>query len=282
MTAVTPALSSWPAVQSALTDAAGRFVTMLGTITDPNPRAVGDWSIGDTATHVLSISHFDGYALTGTAMPDWLESGRDRVLDSVVDIAAINAAVLDAEPERRPGVLATRIEEAFASWTPQLAGTDGAEPVVWLGGLQLPRTAVASHMVMELLIHGHDIAHAAGHSWPIPAEDAALSLEFLVEVMRSASDRSVDEPTTGGKDVVGELRAQGVRPVVFAITGGRLSVEQPGPRPIDVRIAGDPAVLLLVMFNRVSPLRPFLRRQLKVGGRRLWRLGRLRVAMPTP
>jgi hypothetical protein len=53
-------------------------------------------------------------------------------------------------------------------------------------------------------------------------------------------------------------------------------------RPVDFRIAGSAAALILVMFGRMSRLRAMLGGQLLVWGRRPWRLARLQRALPLP
>ena len=62
----------------------------------------------------------------------------------------------------------------------------------------------------------------------------------------------------------------------------RVLIEAPGTRPADVHIAADPAVMWLLMFNRMRPLGPALRGQLRVWGRRPWRLRRLMRLLQTP
>jgi hypothetical protein len=61
-----------------------------------------------------------------------------------------------------------------------------------------------------------------------------------------------------------------------------LRVGEPDANPVDVRVTADPVAMLLVMYERVHPLRPLLRGQLRVGGRRAWRLPRLMKALQTP
>lgn len=67
-------------------------------ITDPGPRAVGTWSIGETALHVAGSG---GYFLGGLR--------GDLELVRLNEVAAHNAGVLAGNPERDPQVLVERM-----------------------------------------------------------------------------------------------------------------------------------------------------------------------------
>jgi hypothetical protein len=64
------------------------------------------------------------------------------------------------------------------------------------------------------------------------------------------------------------LRGQATH--VFRFRDGRLRVDPDREPPIDVRISGDPAALLLVLYRRQSPWRHIARGRLVAWGRRPW------------
>jgi hypothetical protein len=79
-----------------------------------------------------------------------------------------------------------------------------------------------------------------------------------------------------------ELRLRGCTPVLLVADNGGVAVEQPGHRDVDVRISADPAVMWLLMFNRIGTLGPALRGHVRVWGRRPWRLRRLMRLLQSP
>ena len=79
-----------------------------------------------------------------------------------------------------------------------------------------------------------------------------------------------------------EFRLHGSDPVLIVADQGGIAIEAPGARPADVHVSADPAVMWLLMFNRVGTLGPTLRGQVRVWGRRPWRLRRLMRLLQTP
>jgi hypothetical protein len=79
-----------------------------------------------------------------------------------------------------------------------------------------------------------------------------------------------------------ELHLRGCERFLLVADQSRVVIEEPGTRPADVHIAADPAVMWLLMFKRIRPLGPTLRGQLRVWGRRPWRLRRLMQLLQTP
>src|SRR5688500_17746026 len=127
--------ATWPAIQWALADVSGRFVALLRSLPEGDRRAIGHWSIGETAAHALVAVYVDGAVLAGAEVPSGLAGMRDRMLEvvSVGDVAAFTADTLAAEPERRPAQLAARIEAALGGWLPNLGSLDPTALVPWLG-----------------------------------------------------------------------------------------------------------------------------------------------------
>jgi len=79
-----------------------------------------------------------------------------------------------------------------------------------------------------------------------------------------------------------ELHLRGCQRVLLVADSGSVAIEEPGSRPADVHIAADPAVMWLLMFGRIGTLGPVLRGQVRVWGRRPWRLRHLMRLLQTP
>jgi DinB family protein len=277
--------AEWTAARAALTRVTPQFGALLRSVRRPTARAVGEWTIGDTAAHVSVVCDADAYvARRDETPPDYLADLLERERTATIDdVAVLNRISLERQTEREPRVLADRIEREVAEL---LAATDdraGNEPVEWLGGVELPVSTVLVHLLSELMIHGLDVARAERRPWRIEPSDAiAVFEEFLLRFIQADGTDKFMPSVQRAKDVRCEFRMRGAKPIVFTLRSGTLRVGEPDENPVDVRVTSDPVAMLLVMYERTSPLRPLLRGQLRVGGRRPWRLPRLMKALQTP
>lgn len=277
--------AAWTRARAALTRVTAQFGSLLRSVDRPTARAVGNWTIGDTAAHVTVVAEGDAYLVRGDDAPpaylaDLVVQERTATVD---DVAVLNRISLERQTERDPGVLADRIEREVADLLAATNGRTGNEFVEWLGGVELPVTAVLIHLLSELIIHGSDIARAARQPWPIDPSDArAVLQEFLLRFLEADGADRFMPSVQQAKDVRCEFRVRGALPVVFTVRNGSLGVGEPDGRPVDVRVTADPVAMLLVMFERIGRLGPLLRGRLRVGGRRPWRLPRLMKALQAP
>jgi SCP-2 sterol transfer family protein len=277
--------AEWTAAREAVTRVTPQFADLLRAVRRPTARAIGDWTIGDTAAHVSVVADADAFLARADATPpaylaDLLDRERTATVD---DVAVLNRISLERQTERAPRVLADRVEREV---TDLLAATDdrtGKEPIEWLGGVELPVTSVLIHLLSELIIHGRNIARADRQAWAIEPSDAIATLqEFLLRFLQAdGADRFLPSVQLA-KDVRCEFRVRGAKPVLFKLRGGTLRVGEPDEGPVDARVTADPVAMLLVMYERMTPLAPMLRGRLRVSGRRPWRLPRLMKALQTP
>jgi uncharacterized protein YdaU (DUF1376 family) len=271
--------------RGALEEAAARFLELLRTAADPNARAVGDWTIGDTAAHVREVTLLNRIWATGTAPPPTFRAVYDKACGASIDeVSDVNAMALAWESSRDPHVLARRIGDQVSSLVDGTAEAAGDEEVRWMGGIRLPVEAVLAHTLSELLVHGRDIARAERRSFPISSADVRLVFDgFLLAILASADPAQfAGERPAGAHGVSCELRLRGSEPVLLDVDDGRTSLLDPGSRRPDVRISADPAAMWLLMAGRISPVGPALRGQVVVSGRRPWRLRRLMRMMRMP
>ena len=60
--------SRWVLIRGALEEVTGRFAELLRTVADPDVRAVGDWTIADTATHLREVTLLRVSVLIGSQL----------------------------------------------------------------------------------------------------------------------------------------------------------------------------------------------------------------------
>jgi len=271
---------------TALEETASRLSQLLGSVGDPTRRAVGEWSIGQTAAHVTTVCVLDSLWARGQRPPPGgLRDLYDQACATTLGrVSEINALTLEYERERDPRVLATRIEEEVAGLVHALAAAGEDHRVTWLAGIGATPTGIVAHLLSEMLVHGMDMARAEGRSFPIPAAPARLFFEtFFLEALQSPEvSRFAAQRGPDGGELRWELRLRGSRPVQIVFSRGQVTLDEAHARRPDVRISADPAVMLPVMFRRINPMGPVLRGRLVVSGRRPWKLRRLMTMMQMP
>lgn len=264
--------ASWLLARSAVTRAGDQFAQVLTAAPDPAALATRHWSIAQTAAHVAAVAALDARLLQPDQVPDPFPGIWDALPGTTVDMVAdLNEQMLALFPERDPSALAQQLKEDIARIV-DAADPDPDRTVTWLGGSRLPVAGLVAHLLNELLIHGRDLARATAAPWRIGSPEAALFFElFLLELARCGYGRllDTDQPAPVGRIEV-EFRSRHLAPFTFVMDDGLVAVAEPD-RP-DVRLRFDPAVLVLMLFGRVSRPRAVLTGKLQVWGRRPWLL----------
>jgi hypothetical protein len=244
---------------AAIADVAPRLTALIRENRGVTRPAIGNWGLADLAAHISHVMKVDTDAVTGGPLPNVTPPlTADRV-------AALTTAMMAADPERDARVLADRIAglgAAFAELDPS------AEPVTWLAGMHLPPSAVACHLLEELLVHGFDIASAARVPWPIDPAHAALVIAGAVVPILSADPMTFLDPDEArGFRARVDVRLRGFERYGFLFDDG-LTIE-PGPTTAaDVHLSIQPDQMLLVTLGRVAAWRPFAAGKAFVWGRR--------------
>lgn len=279
--ATTDVSAEWALLRDGVEHTARRFVKLLSAVRDPGAGAVGTWSVGDTAAHVSVAARLDRAATTGRFPDGWNEVLAQAVEARSGDVATMNATALEVVAERDLRSLAASVSEEVGGFVDDTTGTDPAQPALWLGGTQLTVSAVMAHVLFELLVHGRDIAEAAGLPWEIREADALLAYErFILPFLGAGTEAFFGADASD--EFCCELRIRDSRRVLLVFQSGKLSVQEPGTRAVDVRVSGDAAALLLLMFRRMSLLSAVVSGQLLVWGPRPWRFARARRVLRWP
>ncbi len=237
--------------------------------------ATKDWTVADSAAHVLSIAaHYA--TLFDPAAPALPIAGLRPLLDNttVDTVRDANAVVLHQLRDRDPASLADALRAAVDRLLAATADEDPARTVSWLGGSRVPVAGVLAHLVNEFLVHGWDMARALRQDWPQPDADAALFFEeFLVGMIRHDYGALLDHGGRPPKRPIGvEFRSPFTTGATLFLESGHVRVGTAG-EPADARVTiRRPARFNLMLFGRVHTARAVLSRDIVIGGPRPWLL----------
>lgn len=266
----------WEELQDALRQAVPRVTTLLRSLSDSHGSALGQWSVADVATH---LSHA-WEIVPGLARGEGASPIRD-----LWDLGALTTSRVDADPERDLTVLADRIDARAAEFLPWVGRSDPDEPMPWLiEDVRAPRRLFACHLLNESLVHGYDIARAAGRPWAIDSAHAALVLMGFIFASWTVMDPRTMVDQSQAADLVAtyDVRLRGGGRVFLVFDHGALVVEGPSSRRVDCHLSADPTGMLLVGWNRVSQWEAIRKGQLLAWGRKPWLGLRLRAILRNP
>ncbi|MBC6467410.1 maleylpyruvate isomerase family mycothiol-dependent enzyme [Actinomadura alba] len=264
----------WTATRVAVRETGDRFAALVNA-TVPETMATADWTVADTAAHVVLIAWLDNLLLDPGLAPPTIPGLMDEIAVTTVDtVDKLNDHCLRHFAERDPRKLAQRLRAEIDRLLLVTADLDPELPVAWLGGSRVPVGGLLAHLVNELLIHGHDIARATRTRWDMAPKDAATFLAvFVLGMVRHGIGRIQERAETpSDRRIAVEFRSKYTAPAVMVVRGHDVSIGEPG-RDIDARVSYDPVTLNLMLFGRVSRARALLTgKVVVVGGRRPWLL----------
>ncbi|HEX4256773.1 MAG TPA: maleylpyruvate isomerase family mycothiol-dependent enzyme [Streptosporangiaceae bacterium] len=258
--------TSSPLLAAALTAAAARNSQQLREITDPAAPAPGlDWTVAEVAAHLVAdLREYTG-VIAGHGPEPALPPSRAATATAAELTAADNRRQLAGHTERDPNRLATELSEAVPAFIAAAAAAPAGTPVGTPFGMAVRPATIAAIVLGEQLIHGLDLARAAGQPSPITAGDARLVIPGLMDVLPGYINRD----RARGLHARYELRFGADLRYQLTIDDGAGAVGPASGRP-DCVITADPAAFLLVGYGRISQRGPILRGKLRSGGRKPW------------
>jgi len=240
----------------AIRDATDRVTRLLTSLPDPGIRARrSDWNAHEVAAHLTVV---------GTSLAQYLGGDPTPVL-TPANLHADNARAVAAVDERDIGVLAARIRavsDQFLELTERMPA-DAEMP--WHG---VTATVGSIHGVFlgELLVHGWDVARAAGHRWPIGHNEAASIVEGSAYISR----HFVDRERAAGLRATYELRLRRGPTLAFRFDDGRLTVTAGAAPDADCRVFADPRAVMYVIYKRKSQWGQIALGRMVTYGRQPW------------
>ena len=268
-----PRAGDLAAARAAVAEVAPRFAQLVRE-SSYQGAVLGQWGVGEVACHVGHVFEVDAGALAGRPLPD------TELTPAAV--ARMNDARLAEDTERDQQVLADRIDTLLADFLTVSAGPP-SEEIVWLDGVRLPASASACHLLVELLVHGYDIATASGREWKIDPRHAFLALDGGGTPIINAADPLAFTDPARARGFRGrmDVRIRGYERFTFVFDDG-LRVQEGSSAPADVHVSADPVWMLLLMLGRVGHVRPALKGKIFVWGRMLWKLPRMLSIIKPP
>jgi uncharacterized protein (TIGR03083 family) len=251
---------------AALKDAAERAARMLRTVPDGAARVPGlEWTAAETAAHLLGeLTFYTGYLTGQRDARDYL--GTDSARQTAAQRnAAANARQLREFTDRDMSRLADSILAATQEFTAAAAGRPDSDSVLVSNGMTVTVPVMTAALLGEQVIHGLDIARAAGLPWVITAADANLVLAGVLAMVPEYIDRTA----TAGRHLSYELRLRGGARFRLSFDDGTLTVTEPGQKA-DCVITADPVAFLLVGFGRAGQWGQIIRGKMVAGGRKPW------------
>lgn len=233
---------------------AARFLEALSAREDLNAAAVGHWTVGEVAAHLVVMA--ENYAA--------IAAGRLHPAGAIDRLEAYNDTT--AKEELRP------LPDMIELISQRLPGAVGAferhwdEEVEWMEGIVVPVPTLAAMALGEFVVHGFDVS-ADRSTWRIAPLDSSILLLGLAPV----APHYVDESAASGFNGTIELRIRRGARGLFAFDDGRLTVRPgEGGGGADCFISGDSTALILVMYGRLPPLKPALTGKILAWGRKPW------------
>lgn len=254
------------AAQAALREAAARTAGLLLTVPDGGAAVPDlDWTVAETAAHLLGeLRFYEGFASGQRDARDYLGPAAEGQTPAQRNAAA-NARQLQEFTERDLSLLAGMLVPAVDDFAAAAAGRPEGGRVLVSNGLSLTVPVMTAALLGEQLVHGLDIARAAGADWTISPRDANLVIEGVMAMVPDYVDRQA----AAGRRVSYELRLRGGPSYRISVEDAVATVTEPGPTA-DCTISADPVAFLLVGYGRTGQWGQIARGKLMAGGRKPW------------
>ncbi len=283
--------AQWRQSQDALRDEVRRVTTLMRSVSDPGVPAVGGWNLAEVAMHLsqnwimvpgLARRDLSRYGAVAPSIPG---AAGDSMIRDMWDNADMNALALKSDPQRDLAVLADRIEERAEEYFGECAGRSPDEPRPWIvEGTTVPLSALTCNLLNETIMHGYDMARAAGRKWRIePARAAMVVRQFFIPVLQTCDHRTfVNAEKAASLQAIYELHLKGGGQLHFVFDDGSLRVEEPSARRVDCYILADPAAFFMMFWDRQSQWNAIAKGQLVTWGRKPWLGLRFRSLIRNP
>lgn len=235
-----------------------RFDQLIRTVS-PHDRPPGmAWTVGQVGAHMVNIvDRYSSIARTGafrTADQSGIPDLNDAELQSVTGtLPEIADRIRELEPE-------------MSNYFDTVSGHGQVLP--FHGGVAIDGITVQTNWLGELLLHGEDIARAAGRPWEVTERDMLLVARGLMQI----APGFVRPGSCPGDGIRTIFLVPGARPYLIHLHDGTVvaRVRRPDDRA-DAVLRVPASTFTRMLYQRIGPLAAARRGLLIVGGRRPWR-----------
>jgi uncharacterized protein (TIGR03083 family) len=215
--------------------------------------ATPEWTLVQVLAHLVTVAV--RYSPDGEDLDRWPAA--------VTDVAALNDAEIAAVSQHDlPTVLAALRAAVHA--LPCGEAVDAGGPVPYTGGLEVTPVDLYGLMLGEFVVHGHDLAAVLHRPWRVEPEDAVDVIQAVTTILPAW----VDPDRAAGVTCTISLRIRGDRSYLWQFTDGRLVIDPPDPRRVDVTISARPVAMLMLFYGRLPLWRGIITGQLRAWGRK--------------
>lgn len=247
-----------PSAFSRIEQLSQRFAELVATGPPATPVSGSPgWTVRDVVAHMATV------------VPRYVQGlrGGGAWVDDPADLPALNEQLLrELGPVPVPE-LVDRIRSDVRSLLAQIRGYGDEVPTFRFNGGESVRSDDALGLLAgEFLVHGRDIADVLDRRWPITVGDVEMALHGVEQVLPGFvdPDRAADHHATY------EILLRGGGTYRWRFEGGNLDCQADRDGPVDCRIRGEAAALMLVMYGRVPAWRVALTGRVFAWGRRPW------------
>lgn len=247
-------------VAAELTAGIRKFCDLLGGFDDLQVPAVGDWTARDVAAHFSEgLQDYRGI-VAGAGSPYVVLEER----------AAVSDAAIQRNTATDPRQFVERITAEAEQIVASVLAIDGDPEVPWHTGHPMPISCVLGLFVGEVVVHGWDLAQAAGTRWSVPDAWAHTAFRATLPMLPMFLDAEAAAGVSSTYDI--RMRGADAPRIVLRVADQQLTVHQPGTGgKVDCYLSGDPLALLLVLYGRKGPISQALRGKALAWGRKPWR-----------
>jgi len=212
--------------------AVARCVDLLQRVAPEVPLRSGTWTAHDVAAHLVTMA---GRYLN--ASRELAGSQRELQEMNEREIAEFSASTMG----ELVGRLRSRSAKYGAFWPDQPLDA----PFPYRSGAPMDAATLRSNWIAELLIHGWDVAVAAGEPWSLDDTSSLLILRVLAQVL----PRYVHAIGAGEYALV--LAPGGGSPFTVVVREDAAEVAPSAAADTD-QLSGSPAALVLLLYGRID------------------------------
>lgn len=213
-------------------DALARNVSLWQQVPPDSPIPGSSWTVHDVAAHLV------------TMVGRYINPDR-KLASAPRDVDQMNELEMKEFESATMGELVGRLRSRYAKYLAFWSELPLEMVLPLREGLPVDVAALRSNWIAELLVHGRDMALAAGLDWPLDDTNCLLILRLLAQALPNYF-RAV-----ALTDCALVVAPDGGAPFTIVIKAGAAEIQAAAVEGADV-LAGSPAALVLLFYGRIG------------------------------